>query len=114
MNKQSLVLTALGFLILFGWATAYFLPADAEYAGLSCGKNRVVAFGWTHPDRARAELAAILAWKRESEVVGTPFGEWHNAQKRSINCRTVGGPNGQYQCSISALPCELAQKRKGV
>lgn len=113
MKKQRFVLIALGMLILSSFSAAYYVPAGTEFAGLACAKNRVIAYGWTHPDRTRAELAAILAWKRETKQGGAAGMEWHNARNRNIDCRVIGGPKGQFQCTISALPCELTPKDQG-
>jgi hypothetical protein len=113
MPKQHLTLLFLGLLIAAVAGAIAFVPTEAEYAGLACSDKRVITYGWTHPDRSRAELAAIVRWKETTQKRGAAFAEWHHAQNRHMKCRTIGGPNGQYQCTVSALPCELAKAETG-
>lgn len=112
MRKQYNILIALGVLIMFGWMAHYFNNPAVKYAGLSCSDHQVATFGWTNKDRARAELAAILRWKIEAEKLGlgAAYGEWHHAQKRFLQCRRIGGPTGQFQCKVSAMPCRPEKK----
>lgn len=109
MRKSYFVLYALAAMIVFGWGAHYVdLEGEPKHPGLACASERVSTFGWTHEDEALAEMAAILRWKRETKKIGASFAEWHNARGRHLQCRTIGGPEGHYQCEISALPCRLA------
>ncbi|MGI9387554.1 MAG: hypothetical protein ACR2OX_08995 [Methyloligellaceae bacterium] len=107
MAKQHHILVALALLILGGWTAHYFNQGPVGFAGVSCSNERVATFGWTNGDRARAELAAILRWKEQTKKLklGADYGEWHNARDRFLRCRRIGGPDGQFQCKISATPC---------
>jgi hypothetical protein len=109
MRKSYFVLYALAALVVLGWATYYIdREGEAEHPGLACAGERVATYGWTHEDEALAEMAAILRWKRETEKLGESYAEWHNARGRYLQCRTIGGPDGHYQCEIAALPCRLS------
>ncbi|MDH3579748.1 MAG: hypothetical protein OEM91_03895 [Hyphomicrobiales bacterium] len=116
MAKQHHILVALALLIFGGWTAHYFNREPMEFAGVSCSQERVVTFGWTNEDRARAELAAILRWKSETKKLrlGAAYGEWHHAQDRFLRCRRIGGRDGQFQCKISATPCRPKVVKAGV
>ncbi len=113
MSKSYIVLYTLGAVIFSGGAANYYVSGSAQIAGLTCSDDRISAYGWTHSDRARAELAAILSWKKESTKRGASFAEWHTARDRHLTCHTIGGPNGHYQCTISALPCKVTKYEAG-
>jgi hypothetical protein len=108
MSKRSWrpnwIITMLGFLV-FATGAAYHLGQPPVYPGLACDGERVHTFGWTSAEKSRAELAAILRWKQITRQQGAAYGEWHNARRRFLKCRVIGGPGGQYQCRIAALPC---------
>lgn len=109
MSKTYWLLLTLGFLVFSGWAANYASRPEA-YPGLSCPGKRIATFGWTYSDEARAELAAILRWRGKAEEMGPDYAHWHNAQKRFLKCRTIGGPDGHFQCKIAAMPCRLADE----
>lgn len=111
MKKSLPLLCLLAFLVVSGWA-AYYVSKPPQYAGLACSRDRVATFGWTHRERALAEMAAIMRWQQKAEEVGLEFTEWHHAQRRSLYCRTYGNGRGIYQCRISGTPCRLASKTK--
>ena len=107
MSRSHWILVLLAFLVVSGWA-AYYAIQPAAYPGLACSGERVVTFGWTHIHKTKAELAAIVRWQQIAEQQSPAYKEWHNARNRYLKCRRIGGPKGQYQCKVAALPCRIA------
>lgn len=112
MPRTAWTLFFLGFVMVMGWI-AHLASAPPVYPGLACSGKRVATYGWTHSDRARAELAAIVRWKEIASDQSPAYGEWHNARKRFLSCRTFGGKFGQIQCRIAAMPCKITNASAG-
>jgi hypothetical protein len=107
MKRSYWILVLLGFLVASAGA-AYYGSRPEAYPGLACSDQRVATFGWTNEDKALAEMAAILRWKQKTMQQGAEYANWHNARHRYLKCRTIGGPNGHYQCRVAAMPCRRA------
>ncbi len=81
----------------------------AEQAGMTCANKKLVAYGYTHPQLAFAELAAIVTWQGEAEEKRPGLSNWHLARNRNMNCRKFK-KSGHFQCVLSATPCRVAAK----
>ena len=105
MWKTPVVLLSIPAAMVGAWqAPDLTLPAY-EDAYLACSGERVSTYGWTHQNKAQAELAAILRWKDATAKQGKAFTDWHNARDRHLSCRQLG-QSKQIQCRIAGTPCK--------
>lgn len=105
MNRSFAVVIVLAGLV-GGIAATYAAVADTPPENLTCAGERVVVFGWTSRQVSMAELAAIAKWQHIVKTKFPGFDQWHQAYKRSLNCRLFGGSN-HYQCQVAATPCRF-------
>lgn len=105
MWKTPVILLSIPVVMVAAWQAPDLSPRAYEDAYLACSGERVATYGWTHANRAQAELAAILRWKELSAKQGAAFSQWHNARKRHLSCRAIGKTK-QIQCRISGTPCK--------
>jgi hypothetical protein len=78
--------------------------SEPEDLYLTCGAERVMAFGTSHRSQPVAEFAAIVRWRHDAKANGKDFDNWSLAKERNIVCWKV--PGGPYeQCKASAQPC---------
>ncbi|GBE43886.1 MAG TPA: hypothetical protein ENH05_07615 [Rhizobiales bacterium] len=80
--------------------------APPERADMTCVDKRVTSYGYTHPQVALAELAAIVTWQGDAEKKNPGLSNWHLARGRSMNCRQFK-KSGHFQCVLSATPCRM-------
>ena len=105
MWKTPAILLSIPVAMVGAWqAPEFSLPAH-EDSYLACSSERVATYGWTHANKAQAELAAILRWKKETRKQGAEFTDWHLARNRHLSCRAIG-KSQQVQCRISGTPCK--------
>jgi len=78
--------------------------SEPEDSYLTCGSERVMAFGTSHRSQPVAEFAAIVRWGHDAKANGKGYDNWSLAKERNISCWKV--PGGPYeQCKASGLPC---------
>ncbi len=102
--KQSYILVIILAVLVGGIAATYAAIAEVHPDKVTCAEARVVAFGWTHRQKALAELAVILRWQQMVETEQPGFGQWHQAYKRTLSCRMFKDSK-HFQCQLSAKPC---------
>ncbi len=95
------------FAVLFGTlafvhsATTIRIPE-----GVSCTDKRMVSYGYTRKQIPLAELVAIVKWQKQTEERDPGFGNWHQAHKRTMKCKS-NKTSSHFKCVVSATPCRF-------
>ncbi|MGI9384801.1 MAG: hypothetical protein ACR2PO_16740 [Methyloligellaceae bacterium] len=105
MWKTPLILLSFPVVTVGVWQGPDLVAPSSANGYLVCSEERITTYGWTHANRAQAELAAILRWKEDSAKQGAAYSEWHNAKNPNLSCRRIGKTK-QIQCAISGIPCK--------
>ena len=104
--KSSYILFSI-FVVLFGTlAAAHSATTIRIPEGVSCTDKPMVSYGYSPKQIALAELAAIVKWQKQTEERDPGFGNWHQAHKRTMKCKSNKN-RSYFKCVVSATPCRF-------